>query len=304
MKKIALLVLFSFSMLFGAGDLHLFEIQNKDGAITPTKIEEAFKKGGFKIAVNSEMNVPYKKQFKKTKFKTFNLLTIYHKTLSADLVKKYPEAGVLTPFGVGIYQAKDEDVLHLSLLTSDAQAKILGVDDELLKKLEQEALKAITTTFKDAKHSISEDSLKESRGLVAKFEYELNGEDFDEARETLEMGLENGFAPFGFVMPNYMDYNDEIKSVSNGETPFDFYVSYSICKLKVIYTVSLTRPEASAFAPCTLMLYKKKDEDKIVLGFPAVYNWMSSARVEDKDSKKVLLEAQKDFESILKEITE
>ncbi|EQB40602.1 hypothetical protein M947_02005 [Sulfurimonas hongkongensis] len=304
MKKIVLLVLFSFSMLFGAGDLHLFEIQNKDGAITPTTVEEAFKKSDFMIAVNSEMNYPYKKQFKKTKFQTFNLLTIYHKTISAELVKKYPEAGVLTPFGVGIYQAKDEDVLHLSFLTSEAQAKILGVDDELLKKLEQESLKAIRTNFKDAKHSISEDSLKESRGLVSKFELELDGEDFDEAREEIEMNLENGFAPFGFVMPNYMDYNDEIKSVSNGKTPFDFYVSYSICKLKVIYTVSLTRPEASAFAPCTLMLYKKKDEDKIVLGFPAVYNWMSSARVKDKDSKEVLLKAQKDFESVLKDITE
>jgi len=44
--------------------------------------------------------------------------------------------------------------------------------------------------------------------------------------------------------------------------------------------------------------------DKIVVGFPAVYNWLSSADVQDKKSKAVLLKAQKDFESILKDVTE
>jgi uncharacterized protein (DUF302 family) len=68
--------------------------------------------------------------------------------------------------------------------------------------------------------------------------------------------------------------------------------------------VAKTRPEAAAFAPCKTMVYKKKDEDKIVVGFPAVYNWMSSALVEDKEATAVLLKAQKDFESILKSITE
>ncbi|MDQ7067829.1 MAG: hypothetical protein Q9M40_07550 [Sulfurimonas sp.] len=53
-----------------------------------------------------------------------------------------------------------------------------------------------------------------------------------------------------------------------------------------------------------LWLYKKKDEDKIVVGFPAVYNWLSSAKIEDKDAKAVLMKAQKDFESILLDITE
>ncbi|MMZ71833.1 hypothetical protein D1872_354640 [compost metagenome] len=52
------------------------------------------------------------------------------------------------------------------------------------------------------------------------------------------------------------------------------------------------------------MVYKKKDEDKIVVGFPSVYNWLSSARVEDKAAKKELLKAQADFETILKEVTE
>ncbi|EDZ62011.1 protein containing DUF302 [Sulfurimonas gotlandica GD1] len=306
MKKIILMfvALFSASIVFAQGDLHLFDVDNKKGVITPTTIEKAFTDNGFSIAVNSEMNLPFKKQFQKTDFKVFTLLTVYHTKLSQDLVKKHPDAGVFTPLGVGIYQGLNEDTLHVSTLTSEAQAKILGFDDELLRTIEKEVLKSIKSALANAKHGYSEDSLKESRSLVSKFEFELDGAEWEGVKEELELGLENGFKPFGFVTPNYMDFNAEMTKEGTVESPFDFYVTYSICKLKVIYTVSQTRPEASAFAPCTLMVYKKKDEDKVVLGFPAVYNWMSSAKVEDKEAKAVLQQAQKDFESILKEVTE
>jgi len=306
MKKIVYIagVLLCTVSLWAKGDLHLFDIENKKGSITPQKIEDVLKTNGFAVDVNSEMNLPFTKQFKKTTFKIFTLMAFHHKKLAEELVKQYPQAGVLTPMGIGIYQSLDEDTLHLSLLTSDAQAKILGSDTKILKEIESALLASIKKSFPNAKHSISEDSLKESRDLVTKYELELDGADWEDAKEETEMNLEAGFEPFGFVMPNYLDFNAEMTKGDTVESPYDFYVTYSICKLKVIYTVALSRPEASAFAPCTTMLYKKKDEDKIVMGFPAVYNWMSSAKVEDADSKAVLMKAQKDFESILRDITE
>jgi len=306
MKKIVYIagVLLCTVSLWAKGDLHLFDIENKKGSITPQKIEDVLKTNGFAVDVNSEMNLPFTKQFKKTTFRIFTLMTFHHKKLAEELVKQYPQAGVLTPMGIGIYQSLDEDTLHLSLLTSDAQAKILGSDTKILKEIESALLASIKKSFPNAKHSISEDSLKESRDLVTKYELELDGADWEDAKEETEMNLEAGFEPFGFVMPNYLDFNAEMTKGDTVESPYDFYVTYSICKLKVIYTVALSRPEASAFAPCTTMLYKKKDEDKIVMGFPAVYNWMSSAKVEDADSKAVLMKAQKDFESILRDITE
>jgi len=286
------------------GDLHLFSVDNKAGKITPLTIEEAFTKGGFSVDLNSEMNTPFKKQFQKTTFKVFTLMTIHHPKLSLDLVKKNPQAGVFTPMGVGIYQGENEDTLHLSILTSDAQAKILGSDTKILQQIESEVLKVVNATFPDAKHTLSEDSLKESRKLVTRYEFDLDGEDWEEMKEEVEQLLEAGFDPFGFVMPSFLDLNEEMTQEGKVDSPYDFYDTYSICKLKVIYTVALSRPEASAFAPCTTMVYKKKGEDKIVLGFPAVYNWMSSAKVEDKAAHAVLIKAQEDFESILIELTE
>ena len=307
MKKIVVLMiaLLSAMSLYGQGDLHIFDVNNKSGAITPDKIESAFEKNGFSIGLNSEMNTPFKKQFKQTDFKVFTLLTVYHTKLAHDLVKKYPHAGVFTPMGVGIYQRLNEDTLHVSVLTSDAQAKIIGIKDKkILKEIETEVLKVLKKVLPNAKHRYSEDSLKESRNLVTVYELDLDGEDWEDMKEEVEMNLEGGFEPFGFVMPAFLDLNEELSDEGKVDSPFDFYDTYSICKLKVIYTVAKTRPEAAAFAPCTTMVYKKKDEDKIVLGFPAVYNWMSSARVQDKEAHEVLMKAQHDFESILRDITE
>jgi len=307
MKKIVYIIsalLLCTISLSAKGDLHLFEINNKSGSITPQKIEEVLNNNGFKVDLNSEMNLPFTKQFKKTTFKIFTLMTFHHKELGVELVKKYPQAGVFTPMGLGIYQSLDEDILHISFLTSDAQAKILGSDTKILNVIEAALLSNLKKAFPNAKHSISEDSLKESRKLVTQYELDLDGENWEDAKEETEMNLEAGFEPFGFVMPNYLDFNAEMTKEGTVDSPYDFYVTYSICKLKVIYNVALTRPEAAAFAPCTTMLYKKKDEDKIIMGFPAVYNWMSSAKVEDANSKAVLMKAQKDFESILREITE
>jgi len=301
---LAAILMLTASALQAKGDLHLFDIDNKKGTITPLNIEKMLKANGFIVDLNSEMNLPFTKQFQKTTFKIFTLMTFHHKDLSIDLVKKYPQAGVFTPMGIGIYQSLDEDTLHLSLLTSDAQAKILGRDTKILKQIESALLASIKKSFPNAKYSISEDSLKESRKLVTEYELDLDGEAWEDIKEETEMNLESGFEPHGFVMPSYLDFNEEITKKDTVDSPYDFFVTYSICKLEVIYTVAKSRPEAAAFAPCTTMVYKKKDEDKIVMGFPAVYNWMSSAKVEDKDAKAVLMKAQKDFESILRSVTE
>ncbi|MDQ7067828.1 MAG: hypothetical protein Q9M40_07545 [Sulfurimonas sp.] len=109
-------------------------------------------------------------------------------------------------------------------------------------------------SFPTAKFAFSEDSLKEARNLVTQYEMDLDGEDWEEMKEEFEMNLEAGFEPFGFVMPSFLDLNEELTKEGTVESPYDFYDTYSICKLKVIYTVAKSRPEASAFAPCTTMV--------------------------------------------------
>jgi len=304
MKRVLLIAvaLFCAVSLQAKGDLYIFSVDNSAGKITSDTIAKAVEKNGFGVDLVSKMNGPFKIQFKQSDFKIFTLMTIHHSKLVADLLVKYPQAGALTPMGVGIYQKKGDSTLYASILTAKAQKKILDIDSKILDAIEADLIKALKVALPGAKMSESEDSLKTAHNLVTTYELDLDGEDWEDMKDEFEMSLEESFKPFGFVTAATQDltFLDEDKI----EAVYDFYDTYSICKLKVIYTVAKSRPEASAFAPCTTMVYKKKDEDKIVVGFPSVYNWMSSARIEDKAAKNELLKAQKDFESILKDLTE
>jgi len=306
MKKIMLgLCLFlSINNLYAKGDLYLFEIENKEGKYSPELIVKAFEKNGFYISATSEMNKPFLIEFKETKFDIFTLLTLFHREFSEKLIKKHAKAGIFVPMGIGIYQQKHDDFLHISILRAQTQEKILGFKDVNLHKIEMSVIKTLKETLPGVKMSISAQALKAEGPLVTLLEYNVEPNNWKNTKEDLQLLIEDGFKPSGFVMSNFTDFNYRLTKADTVESGFDFYETYSICKLKVIYTVSKTSPEAAAFAPCSFMFYKKKDENKIVMGFPTVYNWMSSAYLNNAESKKVLIKAQREFETILKEASE
>lgn len=302
MRIFLVTILAGFLSLFG-GDFHLFSIPNSDGKTTPAVIEKALEANGFVISANTEMNEPFKKQFGQSDFAVFNLLTAYHKNHAESLVKTHPDGGIFVPMGFGVYQRSGEKNLHISVLTAKAMKRIAGFNAPEFAKIEKEVLAAIKKEFPKAKKSDSETSLPSEGPLLSRYVRPSDAVSWKGDKEEVEMMIEDGLKPAGFVMSNFTDYNF-VLSEGDKVSPFDFYDTYSICKLKVIYTVAKTRPEAAAFAPCTLMVYKKKESHEIVMGFPGVYNWMSSARVSDPEAKAVLMQAQKDFEAVLKSATE
>jgi uncharacterized protein (DUF302 family) len=305
MKKmfLSLWIILGTVALYGAGDLHLFSVPNAEGKINAAVIEKALASNGFYISANSEMNEPFMKQFQQSDFAVFHLLTVFHKKHAASLVRTHPDAGIFVPMGVGIYQRKGGNNFHVSVLTAEAQKKIAGFDAPEFALIEKAMVSTLGKVLPNAKHTFSETALPKEGALLSRYVRSSDAQSWKKDKEEVEMMIEDGLKPAGFVMSNFTDYNFMLNEEKE-PSPFDFYDTYSICKLKVIYSVAKTRPEAAAFAPCTLMVYKKKGVDEIVMGFPGVYNWMSSTGVKDGEVKAALLQAQKDFEEILQTATE
>lgn len=305
MKKIVLLAWLILGMvsLYGAGDLRIFSVTNTDGKINAKVIEKALETNGFVISANTDMNGPFLKQFGKSDFTQFNLLTVFHKTLTESLVRAHTDAGIFIPMGFGIYQRNGDNAFYVSVLTAEAMKKIAGFDAPEFALIEKEVLLTLQKALPGAKMTMSETSLPAQGALLTRYVRSTDAANWASDKGSTEMMIEEGLKPSGFILSNFTDYNLFVNEDVT-PSPFDFYDTYSICKLKVIHTVAKTRPEAAAFAPCTLMVYKKKDSNEIVMGFPGVYNWMSSAHVIDPEGKAVLLQAQKDFEEVLQSATE
>ena len=286
-------------------DVEIFTSANLEGKITPETIEEAFKKAGFTVSANRDMNGPFEKQFKSSSFDTYNLFTFYKKETVLALVKKYPNVGLFAPMSMSIYAKKGEKTISVSSLSAEAMAKIMKApsDDETLqalRKLVKETLKVAMPkgTFEKAAYAMQ----KPQGDLVTNFSMEMDEEEWEDELDELKMGFEGELAPNGFVIAGFNNLGDEFEE-ANYEV-YDFYEVYSICKLPVIYTIAQSRPEAGAYAPCSLYLSKKKNDNKLEIAFPSVYNWMSSMAIDNKTDMKVLEEAQAGMQKILKALME
>lgn len=286
-------------------DIEIFTSENTDEKITPATIEQAFKDAGFTISANRDMNGPFVKQFKESTFDTYNLFTFYKKDTVLELVKKYPNVGLFAPMSMSIYTKKGAKTISVSSLSAEAMAKIMKapnndktlqdlktlVHDTLKKAMPNGTLESIPYHIQDAKGE-----------LVTTVSMEMDSEEWEDELDEFKMGFEGELAPNGFVIAGFNNLGDDFEE-SKFEA-YDFYEVYSVCKLPVIYTIAKSRPEAGAFAPCSLYLSKKKGEDEMHVAFPSVYNWMSSMSIDTKEDMEVLEAAQQGMIKILKGLTE
>jgi len=286
-------------------DIEIFTSQNKDGKITPKIIEEAFKKAGFTVSANRDMNGPFKKQFKDSGFDTYNLFTFYKPDVVLELVKKYPNIGLFAPMSMSIYTKKGEKNISVSSLTAEAMAKIMKApkSDTVLQGLRKLVKETLQKAMPNGTFSTPSYSMQDAKGdLVTHFSMEMDKDEWEDELDEFKMGFEGELAPNGFVIAGFNNLGDEFEE-KNYEV-YDFYEVYSICKLPVIYTIAKTHPEAGAYAPCSLYLNKKKDNEMMDVAFPSVYNWMSSMGIDNKDDMKVLEDAQAGMKKILTGLTE
>ena len=295
-------------------DIRIFTVANPDGKITAATIEKAFEEAGFSIDGNNNMNAPFKPRFGATYYETYHLFTVHSSKHVLALVKEYPNIGLLSPLSMSIYSNRDDDTsagktMSISSLTLRGMSRITGIPQDnpdliaYAKYLEEGLAKALPTGhFKELDYFKVTDMTKT---LATTFKAEFGGENEDEileAKDDFEAEFEGEMEPIGFLFPGFVDFASEF--VDAGYEPYDYYDTYSVCKLDVIYPIHQEHPEVGAFAPCTFYLYKKKGEPTTHMGFPSVDNWITATDLEDEKSIKPLVEAQKLFEDIVNEIIE
>ena len=286
-------------------DIQIFTTPNIDGKITPKTIGEAFTKAGFFISANRNMNEPFIKQFKESSFDTYNLFTFYKKDIVLELAKKYPNVGLFAPMSMSIYSKKGSKTLSVSMLSANAMAKIMKIDksEKLLVDLKKLVINTVQKAMPKGNFEKLPYTIQKPKGeLVTTISMEMDRDDWDEELEDFKMGFEGELATNGFIIAGQNNLGDEFEE--SNYTGFDFYEVYSICKLPVIYNIAKTRPEAGAFAPCSLYLEKKKDVNSMNIAFPSVYNWLSSLKIENKKDIEVLEDAQKRMKKLLLSLTE
>ena len=305
MKKV-IIVCFTLLMYVNAAvneDIILYKVPNKDHKITAQTLADGLTINGYTVAKNQDMNGPYEKQFKTTTFQSYNLMSVYHADTSTVLIPKYARSGIFTPFSIATYQRKGEDDFYIALLSAKAEENILKIKDPLFKKLEKRTKETILNVLPSAvETSLPYDAVSTDEPLYTKYSFEVEDEDAMEARGDLMMMMESGMKPSGFVVANYIDFNKVLQEEKNDD--YMFYDAYSLCKLKIIYELSKEKPEAGAFAPCTMVIYHKKGSNKTEIVTLSIANLTSTLAIKEKNILEMLTKAQSTMKSIIEDAAE
>ncbi len=281
-------------------DIRIFTADNNGGKITAKTIQKAFKDAGFRTIANNNMNKAFDAKFKKHTHDAYNLMILYKENRVQNLLKKYPKIALFTPLSMSIYTKKGEKTISVSSMDVAGIAKVTGIPVDNVELIAY--MKDVADVFAKA---LPHGKFEKVNYTIAKAEGELvnyftmsmdvKDEEIEDEVEGIQEEIEAGLATSGFVMAGFS---------SIGNKTYDFFDVYSICKVAVIFEVSKTHPEAGAFAPCSFYMYKKKGEKVVHLAYPSTYNWFSSIDVVDKESKAVLVKAQKDMNAVINEVTE
>ena len=288
-------------------DVQIYTADNSKGKITTASIEKAFADAGFTISDNRNLNLAFKSKFQAINQTVYNLFYLYKKDLFLELVKISPKAALFAPLSMSIYMEKGSNDISVASLTLDGMSKITEIPAS--NKHMMAYSKLITETLAKALpnghfEKMPNKPTKAKGDLVVKFssEMEAQGEDIEDELEGIQTELEGSLETVGFIIAGFNKLGDDFTEA--GFNKYDFFDSYSICKLSVIFEVSKKYPEAGAFAPCTFYMYREKGSEKLIMEYPSVNNWISSLAMDDKASIKELEVAEKRIIEVVQEVTE
>ena len=301
--RVLTLLVVMFSFVNANSNILVYKIANKNHKISAQTVAAGLIKNGYTVAKNQDMNGPYAKQFGKTTFHSYNLMSVYQPEYAKNMVVKDSKIGIFVPFSVAVYQKKDDNFIHIAFLSSKAQQRIVELKDKIFDNLEALNIKTISKIFPSAKlETLSYESAKTDKKMYTKYTVESDDEDAIEEYGDMTMVMQGSMKMGGFVVANHIDYNDELQV--NEINNYLFYHSFSLCKLKIIYELSKRNPEAGAFAPCTMVIYHKKGSNKTEIISLNINSLITMLALKDKELLTMLDKTQVDMISIIADATE
>ncbi len=310
MKKLILLFLTMAATLFAAQGFVLLETSQSGKELTKA-VSEAVTKAGFIAADERDLGVAFVKQFEQSDFELYYNITVFDPKALGLTLPNNPKLAAFAPYTVLIYQKKGEKKSYIGFVRTEAMTLATGIKDKKvtpeMRKSENMLLKAIKAAVKDARETklSYKASPKEDNELFFEKAVKIKAnENVTAKKEALQKEFESALEVEGFKISNITDLKTELEKVKVDMGKYDFFETYSICKLKVIYNASKERPEAGVFAPCSVYFYKLKNDPEIRAGFPTTKNWVVHTNITNSNYVKIMTDAENVVKNMLNEASE
>jgi len=313
-KGIFIFIILNFTLLFGKSDsLATFYETNLDIEKRYNQfVEKSLREIGFSVTnPHHRVNDQYKRKYGSTKLDILSFLPIVNENVVMELFNIDPRVAGFSPFNMLIYKLKDENITHIGHLDPKAMLDILGVEDSKVREKFIDSFKSLDNLmqkeFKGAKVvKVPLKALPKPDERMFNFIYEFNRpEDLDEFIDEFQNRFENAFINRGYLIAGFYDFLADTDRGEEVLEDFDIFWSYSLCHLGYSYAMfdnENARADAGLFAPCTMYMFLKKGDNRLVIGMPRLENVRLSLDIKDKKRVEWIRKLDREIPQILRDL--
>jgi len=247
----------------------------------------------------------YDKDWKVT-LDNLGFFSVAHDEKLNALLKKAPELGGFSPFNLHIYKTKGEDKTYVGHIVPETMLDIVGVKDPAIRAEFKEMFPALDEHVQNTlggKVEISSFDKLPAKPMMT-FEIEFDRpDDITAFTEEFQENYEAAFEDKKYIIAGFKDFKETYADLEMDFEEFDAYFVYSLCHFTFSYnTFNKGRPDAGAFAPCSMYVYIKKDSNKMIIGMPRLSNWVAVLNIKNEVMKKDVDDLDAEIISIMKEL--
>lgn len=254
---------------------------------------------------HERINDGYAEKYGATNLDNLGFMSITNDEGLRPLLIADPRIGGFSPFNLHVYKLKNEDKTYVGHIVPETMLDIVGVQDKktregfiaLFPSLDELVQKEI-----GGKVGISEyKALPEEPMMEFTFTFDRPDEIEDYVDEFQE-GFEELFEEKKYIIAGYKNFRETYDDLELDFEKYDAYFVYSLCHFEFsngIFNMDAkathtARPDAGAFAPCSMYMYIEKDQNVMHVGMPKLENWIKVMDIKDPVKVKAIkgLDAQ------------
>ena len=255
---------------------------------------------------HERINDAYKTKYGGTNLDNLGFFSVMQDADVGPLLLKEPSLGGFSPFNLHVYKKQGENKTYVGHVTPETMLDITGVKDADVRAkfiATFPALDAMIEKEIGNKVQYTEYSALPAKPMMT-FELPIErGASLETAIADFQGKFEETFEGNQYIIAGYKDIKASMTDANIEFGRFDAYWVYSLCHFKFSEGIfNQGRPDAGAFAPCSMYMYIEKGSNKIMIGMPRLATWTAVMGIKDQKMVDSINALDVEITKIMKEL--
>jgi len=254
------------------------------------------------------VNDAYEAEFGKTDLEVIGFSSIMKEALVRPLLNEDPRLAGFSPFNLLNYRKKSDKKTVIAHLTPEAILDILEISDEKIRSKYISAFEPLDRLISERLGGTKSYLPLKGYAKDSMMNFEISfeePEDMDDFLDEFQEQFEEKFQTNGFVIAGFYNIKESFNSAKDVMPEYVSFWSYALCHIPFSYEIFDGKnglPVAGIFAPCSMYVYVRKGENKIVIGMPTLSSWSAALGISDANKLKQINKLDTQIPKLIKEL--